>query len=143
MRVVLTAFAGWVLPIVLSVCLVSIRLFGDQIGEVEGGLMPVVSQIEDVTITSADGGIVISGNATKMRDCDWRKTVFSLGDRSGGNIILTETPHKDKPTVNGPGVLHWDNISVPISRDRMGGVFADAYHQCGWRPWLTISKFYN
>lgn len=143
MKIVFRAFAGWILPIVLSACAVSVLLFNDGIGRLEGHFYPVVSVVDSVTLLPAPGGFEMSASAEKLRACDWRKTIFSLGARNGGNIILTDHPHRDPAVVNGPGRLHWGHIYVPIKPERANEIFADAYHQCGWRPWLTISRFYN
>lgn len=134
---------GWILPLVLCLVAVPIVLFNEQVGRIEGRLLPVVSAFERSEISHVLGGFEMAGGAKKLRNCDWRKTVFSLGARNGGSIILTDDPHRDPPTVNGLGWIGWNRIFVPLSVHRANEAFADVYHQCGWRPWLTITRFYN
>ena len=143
MRLFAHIVSGWLLPIVLSVMAVSVILFEDALGRAAGILFPVTTPLVVTHVSTVPGGLELAGHASKVRDCDWRKTVFHLGTRTGGSIILTERPHLDKPKVNGIGELSWGRIFVPISPSRLNETFADAYHQCGWRPWQTITRFYN
>jgi len=107
---------------------------------------PVVTPVAIVgPIQEVNGGIMFSGEATKLRNCAWRETVWYFGDRNGANVVLTNSPHLDPPKINGVGRLHWDKIFLPnMTADKLPQTFADAYHSCySFSNWLTRSAFYD
>lgn len=104
----------------------------------ESRYFPVVSPLLIAPMAAVDGGTMIEGGeAEKLRDCDWRKTVFSLGDREKGRgVELTSEPHLDPPTERLPGLLRWEHIFLPARPDQVRDrAYGDAYHFC--YPWLT------
>lgn len=143
MKRVKRVISGWLLPLALCFAAVSVMLFEDTIGAIDGRIWPVVSPAYSIIARPVLGGVELAADADKFRDCGWRKTVFYIGARGGANALLTPDPHRDAPKVNGVGALHWDRIFLPIAPDRVGETYADAFHQCPWRPWQTISRFYN
>lgn len=78
-----------------------------------------------------EGGIIFSAKAEKHRDCIWRGTIFYLGDRNPGGVVLTDSPHQSKPQNRGVGWLFWENIFVPTDEITLrGGTYADVQHDC-------------
>lgn len=120
-------------------------LFGNYfLHRVETERYEVVRPITILSVTPEGGGVRIVAETDKLRDCNWRKTIWYFGDRAGQNVLLTEYPHRDKPQINSVGHVQWDNIWLPIDEGSVGETFADAYHQCYFPfSWWTRSEFYN
>lgn len=119
-------------------------LFGPQyLQDREARFLPVVLPVTILSVQAVPGGVQIAATTEKLRDCNWRQTIFYLGRRDGANVLLTTAPHRDPPRVNGPGHLVWDNIFVPgIRPDQVDQTFADAFHQCHWL-YDSRSNFWN
>ena len=129
------------MAIMVLSALMAILFSGHYVGLIETTYFPVVGEITIETTLETNSGVMISASADKVRDCSWRKTVFYLGDRDGNNVFLTESPHLDKPKVNGKGKLKWEKIFIPgIEVSQVDQTFADAYHRC--HPFYDTRSYY-
>ena len=121
-------------------------LSSSVIEKVEGLFLPVVIRAEIVEIYRVEEDYTyFSMRADKLRDCGWRETIFYLGTRN--SRIAVADPlfrHLGKPKSRGVGGLYWAENRTTMTPDQLlNNAHADVVHQCGWRPWLTRTRFYN
>lgn len=111
------------------------------VGYLEGKLHPVTDPITITSVTPVDGGVIISADAIKHRDCTkWSRTEGHLGSRDGVSVAMPRAQHLDPPQMRNTGILTWDRIFVPHAN--LSEVYADAYHNC--HPfWQTVSPFWR
>lgn len=118
------------------------------LGRLEGYLFPVVSEAElfDPRLDPPPSYRTIwRATATKLRDCaDFRGIKFYIGQRGSVRSQAVRSGFADKPQLRNKGELEWDGLWVYlIPEDVLENSYADVYHQCPNRPWLTVSRYYT
>jgi hypothetical protein len=136
-RVLLFGVVGWM---ILNHVLFAFAFL--PFGEIEGDMNPVTSRITITSTTSVDGGVVISAEADKHRDClKWVRTDWYYGDRGSDAIVPMSTArHLDKPQIRPSGTLRWDEIFIPV--DDLEHTHANAVHKCHFL-WNTVTPYWR
>ncbi|QLB38240.1 hypothetical protein phiGT1_28 [Sulfitobacter phage phiGT1] len=110
----------------------------------ETQFFPVVGPASLYNAKPVDGGCEVSARASKFRSCPWRKTIVYLGSRSGINVPIEDSPHREPPILRDVGSLEWERIFIPLECTYVSQTFADAFHECrGADAPLTRSKFWE
>lgn len=110
---------------------------------IETRYFPVLTPMHILSIRPAPGGSLVEAEATKVRSCSWKQTLWYYGTRSGLNVPLPAMKHRDKPQLRPMGVLHWDNIFIPLPPEDIPNTFGDAYHACWPWGWWSRSEIYQ
>lgn len=112
-------------------------------GDIEGGLFPVVGPASLELVREVDGVTLYAAEAEKLRDCEWVRTEWFLGDIDG-RAAQADMRHLDPPEVRTPGALSWDAIEVDLTdRQVRRNSYAYVYHKChGDWLWETRSLFF-
>jgi len=120
------------LPIILAIAMVGIQVNRLEWAQrIAGGAFPVVtSLIVTSTIpTVIDGadGVMLSGNAEKLRNCTFQGLTWYIGGPYGVPIVAR---FLDRPAVYGVGHLEWSALVVGITQDRLFETYGEVIHSC-------------
>lgn len=103
---------------------------------------PVMGEGRIISATPLDGAQTsIEFEAEKLRDCDWQKTTWFIGEY-GGRAAFVQSRHVDAPKLRGIGKHHWKSIIVSLPAEMItSGSYAITEHTC--HPfWQSQSLFY-
>ena len=136
-RVLVFGMVGWM---ILNHVLFAIAFM--PLGAIEGALSPVTDRITITSVTPTDGGVVISAEALKHRDClRWVRTEWYYGDRGSDAIVPMPTAkHLDKPQLRPSGKIQWDGIFVPVPD--LENTHANVIHKCH-SLWNTVTPYWR
>lgn len=117
----------------------------------ETRFFPVVSPLRITSISETpEGNSLISGEATKLRDCSYEGIEWRLGRRDGLSVPV-KAVFLDPPRARRPGVIEWKALVVGLTPEQLlTNSYANAYHSCLWYddvwpswPWVTTSRFFR
>lgn len=123
---------GWFLPLALSGALLLNYLFNAEWFQRQlGTVFPVVSSLEITSVepTDVDGveGVKITGDATKLHNCTYEGIDWYLGSPYGVPITAK---FLDSPKQNQKGRIHWTNLLVGITPERLSETYGEVIHSC-------------
>lgn len=111
---------------------------------IETQYFPVLTPMHILSVRPAPGGSLVEAEATKLRgNCAWKQTLWYFGTRAGLSVPLPAMGHRDKPQLRSAGLLHWDNIFIPLPPEDIPNTFGDAYHACLPWGWWSRSEVYQ
>ena len=106
----------------------------------DGKIFPVITQlrIETIKIDETSQGTLISGSATRLRGCTWKRTEWYLG-RLGEQSAQLELEFLDRPEVRFKGETYWSAILVGASPEALiNNSYALVYYSCWPMPFATF-----
>ena len=126
------AIRGWWLPIVLAIAMVLYQANRiEWVQRAMGDAFPVVTGLvitsAEPTIVDGANGVMLAGDANKLRNCTYQGLVWYLGGAYGVPITAR---FLDRPAVNGIGHLSWQAIVVGITPDRLFETYGEVIHSC-------------
>lgn len=81
--------------------------------------------------------------AQKLRDCEFVRIEWFLGQRAGGRVLIS-AEFLDAPQIRPLGIIELDRLVIALDQDAvLSNSHADVIHKCPWRPWQTRSPLYN
>lgn len=116
------------------------------LGRLEGRVLPVMGPLDMISSVPApppDYRHRWNAEATKLRNCQWIETIWYLGPRNGSKVRVSVS-YTDPPEVRTVGRLYWTGLVVNLDpAELMGNSHSDVVHQCPWRPWRTVTPWFD
>ena len=126
---------------ILVLCVVILHYSLDFVGAAEGRVMPVVRGFTMQQTGAESGEVVVAGAFTITRPaCKFRRIEWRLV--KAGRDVPVEIELRDGPKVRPGGDNHFENWAIFMNPEDLRDSFVTVYHQCPWRPWLTITQLY-
>lgn len=119
-------------------------------GRLEGRLFPVVADTHLFSPSLFEEGTHKWGaTSRKLRDCrpllndQGSYVTWWFGSRAGGKVRVAAT-FGDPPAVRDKGTIWWQDLRISLDPVSVtDNSHADVIHQCPWRPWKTVTRFYD
>lgn len=132
---------------ILTAVVFSVLYFhGHRIGELEGRLFPVVSQIELISFRPTPPPAYRTewqARAEKLRACEFVRIEWFLGQRNAPRVGVV-VAFLDAPFVWGTGGMIFDRLEIGLNpTETTDNSHGDVLHRCPMRPWLTRTPFYT
>ena len=113
---------------------------------VEGYVDPVMEPLEISNIRRgpSEFDVTFDGQAVKLRgDCEWIESRWYIGQRWERNQ-RTRWDFTGRPQIRKEGLLVWkDQIAAMSPQELVQNSHANTVHKCPWRPWRTVTPFYD
>lgn len=125
-----------------TVLIVFLMLFNSTLGRLEGYLMPVADDFHITFIAPSlnDQNADIWGELNLKRDeCDFKRIEWVL-DGQTRSVPVDVTFNEAIERSN--GVQEFGPWHLNIPPEKIQYTRAVAYHQCPFKPWLTVTKLY-
>lgn len=125
----------------------ALALFPNFFGAVEGRFFPVMGPLtltDPTPVPPPEYRTKWHGTADKLRDCEYIRTEWYLGEYGIGGKVPVRVTYTDPPKVRGPGQLEWDGIVITLDPTlTLESSYSVAVHQCGIRPWQTRTIWFE
>lgn len=125
------------------------------VGRLEGYFAPVMGDLalsDPRPVPPPAFRNIWSGEAQKLRDCDFVRLEWFQGPRYGRKVQVA-TGFTDAPEIRPPGASIWHGLIILLDQFQVReNSHADVLHRCPllefqgvriMRPWLTRSAFYD